>query len=78
VAPSSAKIGFFSETFSQCFFNEQVGYYTLIQQVVHKTLKHNLTNFASLFISKSGRRLQPFTEDTLGGGNLRGPNIPVP
>jgi hypothetical protein len=23
-------------------------------------------------------RLQPFTEDTLGGGNLRGPNIPVP
>jgi hypothetical protein len=23
-------------------------------------------------------RLQPFSEDTLGGGNLRGPNIPVP
>jgi hypothetical protein len=23
-------------------------------------------------------RLQPFTVDTLGGGNLRGPNIPVP
>jgi hypothetical protein len=25
-----------------------------------------------------GGRLQPFSEDTLGGGNLRGPNIPVP
>jgi hypothetical protein len=23
-------------------------------------------------------RLQPFSEDTLGGGNLRGPNIAVP
>jgi hypothetical protein len=34
VAPSSAKIGSFSETFSQCIFNEMV----IIQQVVLLTI----------------------------------------
>jgi hypothetical protein len=33
VAPSSAKIGSFSETFSQCFFNE-MNRPVIIQQVV--------------------------------------------
>jgi hypothetical protein len=39
VAPSSAKIGFFSETFSQCFFNE-MNRPVIIQQVVEHTVKN--------------------------------------
>jgi hypothetical protein len=37
VAPSSAKIGSFPETFSQCFFNE-MNRPVIIQQVVEWTL----------------------------------------
>jgi hypothetical protein len=51
VAPSSAKIGSFSETFSQCFFNE-MNRPVIIQQVVEKTF----IEMSNLSVSKVQRK----------------------
>jgi hypothetical protein len=46
VAPSSAKIGSFSETFSQCFFNK-MDRPVIIQQVVHYTMTDMFTIYTT-------------------------------